>query len=262
MRLKWVNFTSYNMTVGPSGSTIFNHQIYSSFDLDEWLVFAHSVTVGRTTASKDGGAWVSLCFNMVRVSNYYADVILIAVLLVIASYSSFFIDAAAAPARVALSFLTFLIVTTNLWAVLNTMPMLPNQSLGRCWLSDFLIGSALFCFFTIVEYAAVNFGGQAARAAAAAAAADAEKRPAPSASALRRGLACLCADTTVMKLCVLDRWCRWLYLPAYAIFLGVLYACVPIYDHKTKCEYKPAYVIEQEHLIELPPHASPYGLED
>jgi len=81
-----------------------------------------------------------MCFSLTR-SSYTSSTltILVGVLLVLASWSGFFISPAAAPARVALAFLCFLMVLNNLNAVYRSLPQL--QSDDRVWLSDFLIGT-------------------------------------------------------------------------------------------------------------------------
>lgn len=85
-----------------------------------------------------------MCFSLTR-SSYTSSTltILVAVLLVLASWSGFFISPAAAPARITLAFLCFLMVLNNLYAVYRSLPQL--QSDDRVWLSDFLIGTMVNC---------------------------------------------------------------------------------------------------------------------
>ena len=85
-----------------------------------------------------------MCFSLTR-SSYTSSTltILVGVLLVLASWSGFFISPAAAPARIALAFLCFLMVLNNLNAVYRSLPQL--QSDDRVWLSDFLIGTMVNC---------------------------------------------------------------------------------------------------------------------
>ena len=64
-----------------------------------------------------------------------------------------------APARVALAFLCFLMVLNSLNAALARLPALATPAAGyRVWLSDFLVGTMIFNFVPLVEFAMVSYG--------------------------------------------------------------------------------------------------------
>merc|ERR1719270_2360421 len=92
-------------------------------------------------------ACITACMQLQRSSQEYATTLRVAILLVVASYTGFWIPAAAAPARTALAFLCFLMVLTNLQAVERKLP--PLMLTRHVWLIDFLAGSMVFCFVSL-----------------------------------------------------------------------------------------------------------------
>jgi hypothetical protein len=84
----------------------------------------------------------------------------IAILLVCAAYLGFFISPAAVPARVAISFLCFLITINNMNSVISRLPALPRATGdNRVWFVDFLMGCVCFNFTSLLSYAAVHYAG-------------------------------------------------------------------------------------------------------
>lgn len=74
----------------------------------------------------------------------------------VATYSGLFISPAAAPGRIALAFLCFLMVLNNLTSVMSQLP--PLDSHTNVWLIDFLLGTTIFNFILLVEYACLPLG--------------------------------------------------------------------------------------------------------
>lgn len=171
------------------------------YTTSEW-----GVTLGsRWTANADGKATARMCIDLQRSSNTYRFTITVAVLLVAAAYCGFFIPAAAAPARVALAFLCFLMVLNNLNAVLarcvagepgvlkrlprrpcpspaesgpaltcaiaptnhRLPPLMQPSENYRVWMSDFMWGSMLFNWAALVQYALLCYGVEKQKAVAA-----------------------------------------------------------------------------------------------
>ena len=101
-----------------------------------------------------------LCMRLVRYSNSDALAIAVAIFLVCAAYSGFFVTPSAAPARVSLAFLCFLMVLNNLNSILARLPplLMPKGDGERIWISDFLFGTMIFSFLPLVEYSLVNYG--------------------------------------------------------------------------------------------------------
>jgi hypothetical protein len=77
-------------------------------------------------------------------------------MLVLANYSGLFISAAAVPGRVALAFLSFLMVLNSINHTLGMLP--PPQISRRIWLCDFLLGHLILNFSLLLEFACLNFG--------------------------------------------------------------------------------------------------------
>ena len=80
----------------------------------EWLVLAGA----RWSEISKGKGSARLCIELQRESNTYRFTLCVSVLLVAASSLGFYLPVSAAPARVALAFLCFLMVLNNLNAVL------------------------------------------------------------------------------------------------------------------------------------------------
>jgi len=82
----------------------------------------------------------------------------ISVFFVMLAYTGFFISPAAAPARVALGFLCFLMVLNNLNVIRSALPrgLEPSKS----WLLLFMFVSLVFNFGALLEYGCVNYGMQ------------------------------------------------------------------------------------------------------
>jgi len=161
----------------------------------------------------------------------------VAVLLLLASYLGFFIAPAAAPARVALAFLCFLMVLNNLHSVLASLPPLPQNNY-RIWMFDFLIGTICFNWLALAEYAAVHAGKAAAQAEAA------KKANATGTSTEGSKLEQISLHSRYWQLRArLQRWAaglahldeifRWLFVAAYAVFAIIMAAIQGAYETTT-----------------------------
>lgn len=99
-------------------------------------------------------SFLKLRFVFQRRSEFYQRNYMLPVLLcVILSYSSFFISRSAVPARVAITAITFLTLSSRLAAVVASLPNLP----GDVWLLDFTQVSLFFSLFANIEYVFVNY---------------------------------------------------------------------------------------------------------
>jgi hypothetical protein len=128
--------------------------------------------------------FAQVCIEMRRDSQRFFCVILFSILLLVATYSGLWVSPTAAPARVTLAFLCFLMVLNNstchasracfashlhavrdfdassrwMCAVYDTLRVLPPLLLSsRVWLVDFLVGTTCFNFVLLLEYSAVNY---------------------------------------------------------------------------------------------------------
>ena len=97
-----------------------------------------------------------VCLKLERSSFTVNLTMVTAVMLVLANYSGLFISAAAIPGRVALAFLSFLMVLNTINAAIQLLP--PPQVDKRIWLYDFLLGHLIFNFSLLMEFACLNFG--------------------------------------------------------------------------------------------------------
>ena len=96
---------------------------------------------------------VVMTFELDRNAAYYADFVIIpAVMFVAIGWYSFFLDRAAAPARVAMSMIGFLANSNFLAAQLGQLPRLGND----VFLLKFLYLSSWFSFYSIIEYVICN----------------------------------------------------------------------------------------------------------
>ena len=92
--------------------------------------------------------------DLERIPDYYSNYILLpSRLMVTISWGSFFVSRAAAPARVAMTIICFLTVTSLINTVLSSLP----RGKGHVWLLQHLTISQCFIFFSVIEYAFANF---------------------------------------------------------------------------------------------------------
>ena len=70
----------------------------------------HDVRVNTKIYSSGAYQYAQVCFKMERDSQFYTLSIVIALLLVVATYTGLWVSPAAAPGRIALAFLCFLVV--------------------------------------------------------------------------------------------------------------------------------------------------------
>ena len=99
-------------------------------------------------------SYVRVRLILKRNSEYYEQyVIAPTILFVVIAWSSFFIARAAAPARVAMSIILFLVINGQVNGQLATLP----RGESGVWLLDFMSMSQRFVFYAILEYGMCNF---------------------------------------------------------------------------------------------------------
>jgi len=194
-------------------------------EVEEWK--ASVASTGTFTQHFVTGNFSSAtaCLQFTRSSQQMATTMHVALLLVVASYTGFWIPAAAAPARTALAFLCFLMVLTNLQAVERKLP--PLTLTHDVWLIDFLGGCMLFCFASLIEYGLVHVGLADIAKKKAAAEADKEDLQGPDVGSEQW--------FNLSSLAKLDAHCRWAFPVAFVIFMALSSAALPRYSHADKC---------------------------
>lgn len=147
------NSSEVLMRWGAGGFNIGNNDHSGEFTVTAvgWATVDHRFSTGNFSAAE-------ACLTLRRESTLYLSVIQINVLLLLSAYTGFFVSPAAAPARVALTFLCTLITLNNMNSVHLRLPAM--RSAERVWIADFLLFTSFFIFFALIEYALVNFGMQ------------------------------------------------------------------------------------------------------
>ena len=228
-----------NVSFSKNQSTL----LTSSWSSGEWQIDLIG-TKSSATAAPLLKAQAIFCVSLKRSSSNYAIVVAVAILLTTASWAGFFIDKNAVPGRIALAFLTFLMVLNNLNSTLQRLPPLQRATSNanfvhsasfQVWLVDFLIGTMCFNFISLLEFAAVNFGAVRSRAKVnALAVQDANARgvelqvsnAAQSGRSTRLSLVPVCQPTWAESLANLDSVFRWLYPLSYLIFLVIMFSTI------------------------------------
>jgi len=216
---------------------------FRALDSEEWKVSIKPASIGTT--EDYGGRNFSIvtgCLQFKRSSQLYGTTLTAASMLVLASYTGFWIPASAAPARTGLACICFLIVMTNLQAVQNQLPHFMFDQ--RVWLNDFLKGSAMFCFSTLIEFALVSHGLAAAAKKKGAAEVEARNRNAAAAPAdganAPHGAHVSCKSSEAWfdasSLADLDGLFRYLYPVLYLIFSSGMIAVHPYYSYAEGCK--------------------------
>ena len=85
--------------------------------------------------------------------SYEQYVISSSIIFAIVAWSSFFISRAAAPARVSLGIILFLVISSQTNSQLAALP----KGTSGVWLLDFLTTTQMFVFYALVEYTMCNF---------------------------------------------------------------------------------------------------------
>uniref|UniRef100_A0A7S2J9A2 Neurotransmitter-gated ion-channel ligand-binding domain-containing protein n=1 Tax=Haptolina brevifila TaxID=156173 RepID=A0A7S2J9A2_9EUKA len=223
-----------------------------SFSTGEWMVTVASV---REVTVSDK-SYARLCFKLERSSNNAEFSIIMSILFVCAAYAGFYVSPAAAPARIALAFLCFLMVLNNVTTLYARLPPLKSAQKGRVWISDFLFGCMIFNFVSLIQYAAVNYGitCRAAKKAALAAAKEAkeaqeeppvntstvqiEVSPTDSHSQHRRLRPAWYKKWDPSVLADLDIVFRWLFPIAFIIFISIMFGTISIYPPGSTCDFE------------------------
>ena len=121
----------------------------------EWkVVNVQGVSVDGGGLAAVPSSYVIFRFTVTRESGYYGiNVILPMVLLVVICWASFFVNRDAVPARVSMVIIAFLNISNQLR---NTTNQLPKLS-GSVWLLNLQSMTAMFMFYSILEYAFLNY---------------------------------------------------------------------------------------------------------
>lgn len=139
---------------GPHGSVKYDaaHRIGGT---QEWDLAAVDGEVFNHTAVGEDDTALDVVIRFKRDSEYYLlYVVCPTILIVLASYVSFFLSRAAVPARVGISMLAMLVVWNMSSSVRATLPASKGD---ECLLLDFMFGSSLFCLYAVMEYGACNY---------------------------------------------------------------------------------------------------------
>ena len=97
--------------------------------------------------------WAALTACPSLSHSYEQYVISSSIIFAIVAWSSFFISRAAAPARVSLSVILFLVISSQTNSQLSDLP----KGTSGVWLLDFLTVTKMFVFYSMVEYVMCNF---------------------------------------------------------------------------------------------------------
>ncbi|KAI8499711.1 hypothetical protein Bbelb_227620 [Branchiostoma belcheri] len=133
-----------------------NNSIYGveSLQLQQFKIGSYNVINGMATYESGDYSNVKFCFLLHRQAFYFIfQTYIPSILLVVLSWVSFWINAEAVPARVALGITTVLTMTTLIGGARATMPKISYIKA----IDVYLITCFLFTFAALVEYAAVNF---------------------------------------------------------------------------------------------------------
>jgi hypothetical protein len=189
---------------------------------------------GRTIVGWGEKSMVRFCIKIARSSQSDTLAIVYAFLLACASYTGFYMNPTAAPARVSLAFLTFLMVLNNVNGVLSRLPQLEDPTAHqeeRVWLIDFLFGTMIFNFSTLLEFGLVSYGllHKSSRAVEVAAVAlSGTGKPERRVS----------TSDVIGSLAGLDHVFRWLFPLGYLCFVSIMFAINGLYTAgPTTCEY-------------------------
>ncbi|XP_022104632.1 glycine receptor subunit alpha-3-like [Acanthaster planci] len=151
-------------------------------------------------------------FHFIRqMESYFLTVYIPTLLLVSIAWLSFWIDAKAAPARVALGITTVLTVTTMTAGIQETLPVVTYAKAIDIW----LVVCLMFVFFSLLEYGVANFLliKQANKAAFTASIDDRSKR-----NRTLEGGPQESSQGQLMTADRMDRYARWLYPIAFLTF--------------------------------------------
>lgn len=219
---------------------------FGPMEIEEWDT--RVISTSRLTQHYATGnmSCAVVCMKLSRDSQSFATTIIVAVLLVVASYTGFWIPAAATPARVALAFLCFLMVLTNLHAVQQKLP--PLMLTHRVWLIDFLAGCSTFCFASLLEYGLVSAGLADIAKKKAAAEADEKSLLGANRRRLRHAFEGQSESESeaevrpepwfnLSKLVKLDEICRCAFPLVFVIFACFIFFALPLYQHADGCTY-------------------------
>jgi len=195
-------------------------------EVEEWR--ARITSTGTLTARYATGNFscTTACLQLTRSSQRLVTTLHVALLLVVASYTGFWIPAAVAPARITLAFVCFLMVLTNRQAVASKLP--PLMLTHEVWFIDFLGGCMLFCFATLIEYCLVQVG--LANIAKKKAAAEADDKEDSQGASMTPG-----RWVNLESLAELDKACKWAFPLAFVLFAALAYAAFPRYEHRDHC---------------------------
>ena len=147
--LRWIEGTTNGSVAMPGWA--------SSITLEDWritAVYPHAETVpflDRNYTTLKG------TMRLERNAVYYEKyVIQSTILYAVLAWCTFFIQRSAAPARISMAIILFLVISSQ---VQNQLAALPLGSDG-VWLLDFMTTTSLFVFYSIIEYTVRNGNGR------------------------------------------------------------------------------------------------------
>lgn len=157
---------SCNLTVETFGETVKTTRLafydpgvegFEILEVSEWVDFKTATEVGTMTYSTGVFPYARIIITMSREhSVYFSEAVYNAILFVFISYCGYWIDPAAAPARIALAIICLLISLSNINSVRSKLPRISYS----VWLSNYLEGCMYFNFLAVFSYTAVNYSMQ------------------------------------------------------------------------------------------------------
>lgn len=123
----------------------------------EWKItdFNSETIVRKMLNQPKYNSYAIFSIYLERKSSYYVQFVIVPVLMMVSmSWSSFFIDRAAVPARVSMSTFCFLTISNFLSSELKNLPRLGGKD---AWLLRFMQVSLFFVFIAVVEYVLCNY---------------------------------------------------------------------------------------------------------
>ncbi|KAK3238846.1 hypothetical protein CYMTET_51186 [Cymbomonas tetramitiformis] len=146
--------TTKEMLIGFSDPAV---EGFEDLDSGEWQDFKTFTEVGEVEFSTGMFPYAKITFSMSRHADIYVnEAVVTSILFVVISYCGYFIDPAAAPARVALAVICVLISSASMNSIRAGLPRITYS----VWLSDWLAGCMYFNLLAVFSYTVVNFSMQ------------------------------------------------------------------------------------------------------
>lgn len=128
---------------------------FSTIEHNQFQDFTASFSTGINEYSVGTYSYASVSFEFTRIKGIWLNVgIVFTNIFVLISYCGYWIDPAAAPARVALAVICVLVVISNLMGILRNIPAVSYS----VWMTEYCVGCLFFNLVAVLTYAVVNFG--------------------------------------------------------------------------------------------------------